>query len=207
MEVLPSRSTAIVKWKQPLATDNSGRDVSVTCNKNSSSRFEIGETDVVCEARDWEGKASYCSFTVAVKGSEAPRFTSCPANQSLNTSSGEPFAVDIWEQPKATDNSGIPPNITCNADSNSQFEIGMTQLSCMARDAVGNYAFVILPLTYQILRHHNLLVRSTNLGTLNLENLSLSYLGTKLKRLTTPAKCLMLIVPMTQDLCLTLDAR
>ena len=71
---------------------------------------------------------------------EEPIFTSCPANQTKETASGLSTALVVWTEPQATDNSGEQTNITCNAKSGSQFEIGETEVVCNARDPSGNEA-------------------------------------------------------------------
>ena len=62
------QSTALVTWTDPTATDNSGRNVTITCSVNSKSHFEIGQTDVFCEAQDPYGNNSTCIFTIDVQG-------------------------------------------------------------------------------------------------------------------------------------------
>ena len=71
---------------------------------------------------------------------EDPIFISCPANQTTDTASGLSTAIVVWTEPHATDNSGVPTNLTCNVESGSQFEIGQTKVICEARDLSGNEA-------------------------------------------------------------------
>ena len=60
-------STAMVIWKSPLASDNSG-NVSVTCNPQSGANFTIGLAIVICEAIDGSENSASCSFQVNVTG-------------------------------------------------------------------------------------------------------------------------------------------
>ena len=49
-------------------TDNSGHFHTATCNVESGSQFEIGVTEVICQAVDLGGNRGACSFTVIVIG-------------------------------------------------------------------------------------------------------------------------------------------
>ena len=64
----------------------------------------------------------------------------CPANQTVDSASSLSTAVAVWIDPQANDNSGITPTVTCNSDSGSQFQIGQTEVVCVARDPSGNQA-------------------------------------------------------------------
>ena len=63
-----TKSTATVIWTTPLATDNSKLIHTVTCNKQNGSQFEIGATEVMCQALDGAGNQATCSFIVDVAG-------------------------------------------------------------------------------------------------------------------------------------------
>ena len=64
----PRLANAMVVWSDPQVIDNSGHFPSVTCNVESGSQFEIGETEVICQTVDVGGNRGACSFTVIVKG-------------------------------------------------------------------------------------------------------------------------------------------
>ena len=61
-------STALVMWKQPNATDNSGHVKEVTCYPQAGSAFPIGQTNILCEAVDDAGNKATCYFNVNVSG-------------------------------------------------------------------------------------------------------------------------------------------
>ena len=63
-----NKSTAMVVWTAPVANDNSELIPTVTCNAENGSKFEIGETEVVCYAIDQVGNQANCSFIVNVVG-------------------------------------------------------------------------------------------------------------------------------------------
>ena len=45
-----TQSTAVVIWNALATTDNSKLIPTVTCNTENGSQFEIGETEVICQA-------------------------------------------------------------------------------------------------------------------------------------------------------------
>ena len=60
--------TALVLWKQPNATDNSGHVEKVTCSPQAGSLFSIGHTKVTCGALDDSGNNATCYFNISVIG-------------------------------------------------------------------------------------------------------------------------------------------
>ena len=75
--------------------------------------------------------------------------TFCPDNKSAAPASGQPTAVVTWNEPQATDNSGLSPTITCIIESGSQFEIGKTEVTCQAVDPSGNQAICAFTVTIE----------------------------------------------------------
>ena len=67
-ETDPGKPTAAVEWEEPLATDNSGDAVNVVCNHVSGAQFNIGHTEVVCQAVDSSGNKAECQFNVTING-------------------------------------------------------------------------------------------------------------------------------------------
>ena len=64
----------------------------------------------------------------------------CPGNQTVNTPPNQDYAIMVWADPQANDNSGQIPTTTCDPESGSQFEIGETEVTCQAVDPSGNQA-------------------------------------------------------------------
>ena len=64
----PGQAYATVVYTDPQVTDNSGGTPTITCDVESGSQFEIGETNVTCQAEDPSGNLASCSFTVDIKG-------------------------------------------------------------------------------------------------------------------------------------------
>ena len=65
-ELSQAHSSAV--WADPQVTDNSGQIPTITCDAESGSQFEIGETEVICQAVDPAGNQATCTFTVEIKG-------------------------------------------------------------------------------------------------------------------------------------------
>ena len=59
--------TAIVSWTKPEATDNSGQNPTVTCNREPGSEFGLGGSVVTCKAVDLAGNQATCAFSVTVQ--------------------------------------------------------------------------------------------------------------------------------------------
>ena len=64
----PSQAYATVVWIDPQATDNSGQNLTITCDADSGNDFKIGETEVTCDAVDPTGNQATCTFTVKIEG-------------------------------------------------------------------------------------------------------------------------------------------
>ena len=60
--------TAVGVWIYKNAADNSGKNPALTCSSDSGSQFEIGQTEIFCEAWDLSGNHATCTFTVDVRG-------------------------------------------------------------------------------------------------------------------------------------------
>ena len=58
--------SATVDYTVPAATDNTGASIPVNCNPSPGSSFQIGNTTVICEARDSNGNQSLCELDITV---------------------------------------------------------------------------------------------------------------------------------------------
>ncbi|XP_072017520.1 hyalin-like [Amphiura filiformis] len=57
--------TSVTGWKEPMATDNSGHSLTVTCDPPSGTgNFSNGQKHVICTAVDEYGNQDSCSFYV-----------------------------------------------------------------------------------------------------------------------------------------------
>ncbi|XP_072023138.1 hyalin-like [Amphiura filiformis] len=136
IETDPGKATAMFVYTNPTATDNSG-EVNVECYPLSGSEFIIGQTTVTCVARDNSENNKTCDFQVLIKDAEAPVIVSCPADQEIETDSGKATVMFVYNNPNATDNSG-EVSVECYPPSQSEFIIGQTTVTCVARDSSEN---------------------------------------------------------------------
>ena len=67
-ETDPGKPTAMVRWAEHSATDNSRIIPAVECQPPSGHHFSIGATVVKCKATDNNGNTATCSFDVIVNG-------------------------------------------------------------------------------------------------------------------------------------------
>ena len=75
-ETTPGRPTAVAVYN-PIVSDNSGQYLNVSCSAVSGSDFDIGRTDVICQAYDPSGNQAVCNFTVEIKGGKLISFLIC----------------------------------------------------------------------------------------------------------------------------------
>ena len=130
---------ANVNYTAPTASDNCTASPTVTCTPAPGSSFSLGVTTVTCTATDASNnQSSPCSFTVTVRDSIAPIFGACPKNIYADTSAGACTATATYTAPTATDNCTTNPTVTCTPASGSSFELGVTTVTCSAKDAANN---------------------------------------------------------------------
>lgn len=137
-----NQCNAVVTYTLPAASDNCSGISSINCTPVSGTAFPKGVTIVTCSATDTSKNISTCMFTVTVNDNQPPSITSsanvtviaaptCPAT----TGKVVTFAV-----PSAIDNcSGVTP-VVCLPPSGSTFPLGVTTVTCTAKDAANNTA-------------------------------------------------------------------
>lgn len=113
--------------------------VTVICDPPSGSAFKLGVTTVQCLATDGY-ESEKCSFQVSVIDRTPPHITHPPyvltKCQSMDIY-GFGWAK-VFYNAHATDNSGIPPQLTCTPPSGSSFRVGTNWVVCVASDISGN---------------------------------------------------------------------
>ena len=131
---------AKVPFELPTATDNCDPNPQVRSDADENTCFEVGTTEVWGFAKDASGNQSKCSYNVTVKANadtEAPELK-CPADVTVYTQCNENCAKASFGLATATDNCDQDPQIRCDADANTCFEIGTTEVWYLAKDAAGN---------------------------------------------------------------------
>jgi hypothetical protein len=144
------RTSAIVSWTVPTATDECGTPV-ITSTNASGSQFPIGTTTVTYTATDAKGNKTTCSFKVTViriitceTDTQAPVFYDCPIDITLNTTGTG--AVALWDHPSVGDNCGIP-SVVFNYSPGQMFPVGITTVIYTAKDAKGNTSYCMFKVT------------------------------------------------------------
>ncbi|XP_071956988.1 uncharacterized protein [Antedon mediterranea] len=135
----PGLPSATIDWQEPVVTDNSGLEPTISQTRNSGSVFTIGSETVTYEATDSSSNQNTCAFDVITEDEEHPEFTNCPTDiedVALDTSD---FTQVTWVAPSSTDNSGDAPVVTVNFQSGDNFYIGDTDVVYNSTDEAGNF--------------------------------------------------------------------
>ena len=137
-------------WTMVGATVGSSPAVGI--NDISGTAFNVGITSVTYTVEDAAGNTTSCNFTITVTDTENPTIT-CPANVVQNTDFGNCSAVVNNIAPLATgDNCGVvlqtwtlggatvgaSPGVGINDASGQTFNVGVTTVTYVLEDAVGN---------------------------------------------------------------------
>jgi hypothetical protein len=118
---------ASVTYTPPVGTDNcGGATTAQIAGLGSGASFPVGTTTNTFRVTDGVGNTATCSFTVTVIDNQAPAIT-CPANISVNASSGQCSAVVTYTAPTGTDNcAGASTTQTAGLTSGATFPVGVT---------------------------------------------------------------------------------
>jgi hypothetical protein len=119
------------------AVDAVSGSVPAVCAPASGSLFPIGTTVVSCAARDGVGNNASGQFTVTIVDS-APPMIAVPADVTLQASN--PAGVKFRFNVTAIDLVDGRVLVTCDPPSGTRFPVGVTTVSCWARDRAGNRA-------------------------------------------------------------------
>src|SRR6188768_2890751 len=118
------------------ATNSSSDKISVYCNPASGSAFPMGNTIVLCAAKDpVTSLVSYAMFNVTVKDSSPPTFK---VPHSILKQADELQGAKITYDANASDSVDGSTIATCDPPSGSMFPLGLNQVTCMATDKSGN---------------------------------------------------------------------
>ncbi|XP_071953150.1 uncharacterized protein [Antedon mediterranea] len=131
-----------VTWDDPIVIDNVDTGLSATCNPPSGSLFNIGSTDVTCNAMDTAGNTGICVFKVTVNDNDSPT-VSCPV-EYVEEDTG---TLVTWDDPTVSDNADTDLSATCTPPSGSSFNIGSTNVTCTAMDTVNNVGSCVFTVT------------------------------------------------------------
>ncbi|AYQ33214.1 BspA family leucine-rich repeat surface protein [Runella sp. SP2] len=132
---------AVVTYTAPVGLDNcSGAVTTQTAGLASGATFPVGVTTNTFQVTAANGQTATCSFTVTVVDAEPPTIT-CPANISVNSTSGLCGAVVTYTAPVGLDNcSGAVTTQTAGLASGATFPVGVTTNTFQVTAANGQTA-------------------------------------------------------------------
>ncbi len=107
-------------------------------NDASGTLFNLGTTTVEYFIEDIFGNTDNCSFTVTVNDTEAPTWSNCPLNLSVEVNTDDCRAEVSWAIPIPADNCGIFQVIPSHAPGDT-FPLGTTTVTYVAFDAANNF--------------------------------------------------------------------
>ena len=116
----------VLLWEKRYNGPANGSDYLIT-----SHSLALGPNGMVAVT----GTSSGDYATVVYRENEPPVIT-CPANTVTNASASGGVAVSFTVT--ATDDSGVPPAVTCAPRSGASFPLGRTTVSCAAADGDGS---------------------------------------------------------------------
>ncbi len=134
-----SAAGAVVNYVKPTATDAVDGPVTVTCTPPPNSVFARGATTVTCTAKDAANNTASSTFTVTVADLTPPTLSGTPANKTVEALSASGTVVH-FNKPTATDAVDGSVTVTCTPASDTTFPIGVTTVTCTAKDAANNSA-------------------------------------------------------------------
>jgi hypothetical protein len=136
------------------ASDNCAGAITLTrSGVPAANLFPVGTTTITYMATDAAGNTRTATQTVTVSDTTAPVIT-CPGNlTAVFARPTDASVVVAYAAPAASDNCA-GGNVVCSPPSGSGFPVGVTTVTCTARDAAGNQATCSFTVTaWDVLLH------------------------------------------------------
>lgn len=130
---IPGWCGAVVEYTATVEDNNPG--AVIQCFPPSGYSFDIGTTAVVCVAVDGAGNIDSCGFNITVIDTTSPSIT-CPADITLDSEPGLCGASYVFSVSGGDNCPGVVA--TAEPPSGTFFEVGSTEVVCVAVDASGN---------------------------------------------------------------------
>ena len=134
-----------VTWAEPTISDNCSEYVVVTSHQSGAS-FPIGTTTVTYTVDDLSGNQTSVAFEVIISDIHGPEIAGLPLGISTDTDPGLCIAVVTW--PEAVIADLCDTHVVSQSHlSGAEYPVGLTMVSYVATDAVGNVTEVTFPIT------------------------------------------------------------
>ena len=134
-----------VTWAEPTISDNCSDYVVVTSHQSGAS-FPIGTTTVTYTVDDLSGNQTSVAFEVIISDIHGPEIAGLPLGISTDTDPGLCIAVVTW--PEAVIADLCDTHVVSQSHlSGAEYPVGLTMVSYVATDAVGNVTEVTFPIT------------------------------------------------------------
>lgn len=135
-----------VTYNAPTTSDGVDGNGTASCAPASGSTFALGTSPVTCTAKDAAGNAATpTTFNVIVKDTTPPVIAP-HADVTAEATSSNGASV-VYTPPATSDAVDGAGTAVCAPASGSTFALGMTPVTCSARDAAGNVA---TPTTFKV---------------------------------------------------------
>ena len=150
VNVTPGQCTATVaSLGTPITSDNCS--VASVTNNHPSTSYSVGTTNVLWTVTDASGRTATCTQTVTVSDNINPTI-SCPSSMLANVGAGSCTASVLTTNPVTGDNCSVTkltwtmtgattlasPNSGINYVGTQIFNLGVTTVTYVAKDAAGN---------------------------------------------------------------------
>ncbi|XP_077999220.1 hyalin-like [Glandiceps talaboti] len=141
--------TGFATWIEPTILDNSGDVPIIATNISPGLSLPIGINPVQYTATDGSGNVVTCYFDITISDNEAPNITGCPGEINTVTSPANAAVAVSWDEPIASDNSGLDVRITSSHTPGDLFHIGITKVIYIFTDMFKNNAACHFMVTVQ----------------------------------------------------------
>jgi hypothetical protein len=134
--IVVGNNAATVTYADATATDLVDGPMAARCTPASGTKFALGTTTVTCSATDTAGNTGTNTFTVEVQDVTKPIVT-VPADQTVEATGADGAPV-TYATVTAEDDVDGPLSPMCSKASGTVFPLGLTTVTCSAKDAAGN---------------------------------------------------------------------
>ncbi|XP_071826934.1 hyalin-like [Apostichopus japonicus] len=118
-------------------SDNIDTGIQAACNATSQSEFPMGVTTVTCSCEDMSQNTDECSFTITVKDVTNPT-ASCPNDIRTDARLQRGTTARVDFEASCSDNIDTGIQAACDATSRSEFQMGITTVTCSCEDLSQN---------------------------------------------------------------------